>query len=159
MSRTIYESWHDYQVAFAQVLALATAELCIFDDNLEKTGLAELPNMEALRFLLTEHPRASVRIALRDASQLRHRQPRLVQLLRTHSHTLKIQEVSAIHVPRRDCVILADGLHAVARFDLTQPRCKLVLDDGNEVQPYAELFAEIWKTPGTPFAPEIAGLR
>jgi len=159
MSRTIFDSWSDFQTSFAQVLARARSELCIFDDNLEQTGLAKLMNMETLRLFLTEQQHALVRIALRDASQLRHKQPRLIDLLKSHGHRIKLQEVSDVYVPRRDCMILADGRHAVVRFDLERPRGKFVLDDANEVQPYRELFNEIWQTPATPFSPETAGLH
>ncbi|MDR0233879.1 MAG: hypothetical protein LBI31_03645 [Zoogloeaceae bacterium] len=158
MSRTIYDSWRDFQLSFAQILAGATSDLCIFDDDLGKTGIASNANMKILRALLVKNPEALVRIALRDTRSLEYLHPHLVQLLRTRAHNLKIQKVSGIHVPWRDCMILADGRHAAVRFDLEHPRCKLVLDDIEEVEPYSQLFEEIWATPGTPFLPEATGL-
>jgi hypothetical protein len=79
--------------------------------------------------------------------------------MRTYSHILEIQTVSNTFVPRRDCMILVDGRHAVVRFDLEHPRCKVVLDDVNEVKPYSLLFSDIWATPSKSFAPETTGLR
>ncbi|MCL2075119.1 MAG: hypothetical protein FWH15_01520 [Betaproteobacteria bacterium] len=159
MNQNIYNSWRDFRTSFAEVLVQASSEVCIFDDDLDKTGLAETANIETLRSLLVDNPRASVRIALRDTRMLSQKHPRLLRLMRAYSHTMKIQEVSATFVPRRDCMILADGCHLVVRFDLEHPRCKLVLDDANEVQSYANLFSEIWAAPSKSFSPEMTGLR
>jgi hypothetical protein len=159
MNRIIYDSWSDFRASFAQVLERATSELCIFDDNLDSTGLAEAANIEALYSLLKNAPRPVARIALRDTSSLPQKHPRLLQLMRSYSHVLKIQEVSRSFVPRRDCMILADGKHAAVRFDLEHPRCGLLLDDENEVLPYSRLFSEIWATPSKVFLPETTGLR
>ncbi|MDR1848418.1 MAG: hypothetical protein LBQ75_00070 [Zoogloeaceae bacterium] len=158
MSEIIYDSWHDFQASFAQILARAESELCIFDDTLDRTGLAEAANMETLRVLLTERPQFTVCIALRDTDGLTRNHPRLLRLMQTYHHTLKIQKISDNFVPRRDCMALADGQHGVVRFDWEQPRCKLMLDEENEVQPYWKLFNEIWTSPAIPFSPTIVGL-
>jgi len=158
MSHTIYDSWHDFQTSFAQILTRAETELCIFDDNLDRIGLAEAANMDALQALLVKHPQFTVRIALRDTSLLTRRHPRLLRLMQTYHHALKVQKISGELVPRRDCMALADGRHGVVRFDLEHPRCKLLLDEENEIQPYRHLFNEIWTTPAIPFSPTMAGL-
>jgi len=158
MSHTIYDSWHDFQTSFAEVLARAERELCIFDDNLDRIGLAEVANLETLHDLLVKNPLFTVRIALRDTSLLTRHHPRLLRLMQTYHHVLKIQKISDQFVPRRDCMALADGQHGVVRFDLEQPRCKLALDEENEIQPYWQLFDEIWATPAIPFSPTTVGL-
>jgi hypothetical protein len=156
MSEELYTSWEDFRVGFARILALATRELCIFDDDLTLAGLRQADNMETLRaFLVNNHPQAAARIVLRDTSRLTKEHPRLIDLMKTHGHLLQIGRISDNLQHLRDCIALADGCHALVRFDLEQPRCKLILDDTLLAAPYAQRFAEIWEEPGTPFLPQL----
>ncbi|MDR3352248.1 MAG: hypothetical protein LBO00_04400 [Zoogloeaceae bacterium] len=151
-------AWSDYRAAFDQLLARARYSLSIFDDDLERLGLNELARMEALRVFLTGDPGATIRIALKQTGALRSNQPRLLELLKSNSAALQIQQVHRnLHI-LRDTLVVADGAHALVRFDFGQPRAKLILDDKEEIIPYQKRFDAIWKDGGRPFTATTAGL-
>jgi hypothetical protein len=158
MTTEMINAWSDYRVAFDQILARACHSLSIFDNDLARLGMNELSRVEGLRGFVTAHAGAMVRIALKQTGALRRDQPRVVELLKSCGSAFQIQQVhKTLHV-LRDTLVVADGVHALIRFDFEQPRSKLVLDDKEEIAPYQKRFEAIWKDGGRPFTSATAGL-
>lgn len=145
-------------MAVDRILALGRETLWIYDSNLGELKLETPAHLEALRVLLQSGKPNCLKIALRDASNLRDRSPRLNDLLRTHSHLMAVAETPDNLAHLRDGMILADGRHALIRFDQDQPRSKLVIDDPDEIAPYQRRFEEIWMEGGTPISATTLGL-
>ena len=55
-------------------------------------------------------------------------------------------------------MILVDDVHALIRFDRDQPRCKLLVDESDEIMPYRRRFDEIWAEGGIPVSATTLGL-
>jgi hypothetical protein len=158
MTHEIHDTWGEFRSAFRQILGLTQQNLCIFDDDLGQLGLQQLASIEWMLQLLTKNPVATIRIALRRTDRLREEHPRLVQLLEVQSHRVQVMRISEDLRRLRDIFVVSDTEHALVRFDLEQPRHKLILSDAAEVKPYAQRFADIWALPGTPFVPAVLGL-
>jgi hypothetical protein len=159
MSQTLYTSWQDFRMLFAQILARTTRSLCIFDDDLDKTGIGDPINMETLHTFLRNHRHANVRMVLRKTDNLVRRYPRLTQAMKGHGHLMQVCQLSDTLASVRDCLAIADKRHALVRFDFTQPRCKFLLDETSEIRPYVSRFEEIWeKSGGETVHPEATGL-
>ena len=80
------------------------------------------------------------------------------RLLALHSHNSAAQQTPEQLGHLRDSMILVDDAHALIRFDRDQPRCKLLIDEPEEVMPYRRRFEEIWAEGGIPVATTTLGL-
>ncbi|MDR1888947.1 MAG: hypothetical protein LBQ81_06150 [Zoogloeaceae bacterium] len=158
MTHKIHETWGEFRSAFGQILRLTRQNLCIFDDDLTQLGLQQAAAVGLVRQLLARNPVATVRIVLRRIDRLNGSHPRLVQLLMSQSHRIRITQIPTSLQHLRDVFVLSDGQHALVRFDLEHPRYKFILADEAEVAPYAQRFSDLWNTPGTPFVPTATGL-
>ncbi|GHT94170.1 hypothetical protein AGMMS49545_15050 [Betaproteobacteria bacterium] len=158
MTHEIHTTWGEFRHAFGQILRLSKQSLCIFDDDLTQLGLQSAEAAELVQRMLTRNPVASVRIALRRIDRLHETHPRLVQLVVSQSHRIKIAQIPSNLQPLRDTLVVSDNEHALVRFDLEHARHKFILADEPEVVPYAQRFNEIWANPGTPFQPTAMGL-
>ncbi len=158
MSRELFTSWPDYQTAIDRILALARKRICIYDEDLGHLHLETPERIAMLKAALSTVRADCLRIALRDAMPLQQRHPILQELLTTYSHNSAVQQTPEHLAHLRDSMILVDDAHALIRFDRNQPRCKLLLDESDEVMPYRRRFDEIWAEGGTPVSPTTLGL-
>lgn len=158
MTHEIHSTWGEFRSAFGQILRLSKRSLCIFDDDLTQLGLQQAEAVRLLRQMLAKNPVASVRIALRCIDRLHETHPRLVQVLASQSHRIKIMQIPASLQHLRDTFVVSDNEYALVRFDLEHTRHRFILADEAEVVPYAQRFNDIWAMPGTPFVPTTMGL-
>jgi hypothetical protein len=158
MTHEIHSTWGEFRSAFGQILRLSKQSLYIFDDDLTQLGLQTAEAVELVQQMLRKNPVASVRIVLRRIDKLHETHPRLVQLVASQSHRIRIMQVPTTLQHLRDTFVVSDNEHALVRFDLEHPRHKFILADEPEVVPYAQRFSEIWAIPGTPFVPTAMGL-
>ena len=159
MSRELFTTWSDYQSAIDRLLALAAGRIWIYDEDLGMLHLENPERIEMLKRPLAVAPHDCLRIAVRNSKSLQQqRQPLLQQLLTTHSHNAAVQQTPEQLGHLRDSMILVDGGHALIRFDRDQPRCKLLIDEPEEVMPYRRRFEEIWAEGGTPVSATTLGL-
>jgi hypothetical protein len=158
MSRQLFTSWTEYQAAADRVLALATRSIRIYDEDLAQLHLESDGRTDRLReFLAAGHP-DSLRIALRNSSPLRQRQPLTMSILARFSHIAHAKQTAGQLAHLRDSMVIVDERHAVIRFDRDQPRSKLLEDDPDEVAPYLRRFNEIWDEGGDAVGPTTLGL-
>lgn len=159
MSRELFNSWPDYQMAIDRVLALARQRISIYDEDLGQMHLESSGRIATLRATLSA-VRASdcLRIALRNTAPLQQRQPLLQGLLRDYSYNSAAQQTPEQLSHLRDSMILIDDTHALIRFDHDQPRCKLLIDEIDDVMPYRKRFEEIWAEGGLPVSATTLGL-
>jgi hypothetical protein len=158
MSRELLTSWADYHGGVDRILALATRQLWIYDEDLAALRLDNPLRMDRLQALLGAHPADCLAIALRNAEPLRREHPRLCNLLATYSHNTAIWQTPDQLAHLRDALLIADDAHALVRFDRDQPRAKLLIDEPEEVLAYRQRFAAIRNEGGTPLAMTTLGL-
>lgn len=158
MPTEILTTWGDYQVAVDRLLAVTSGHLHIYDSDLAQIKLDAPARIEALQRLLMRSREANIRIALRDTTHLHRHQPRLTELWHLHTHCVFALQTPENLAHLRDCMILADARHGLVRFDQDHPRCKLILDDPEELAPYVRRFNEIWQEGGTALTSGVTGL-
>ncbi len=86
MARELITSWADYQTAIDRLLAIATHHICVYDEDLATLKLDSRPRLEHIKRLLDAKHGDILRMAVRNASPLRHQHPLLQQLLTTYGH-------------------------------------------------------------------------
>lgn len=158
MSRQLFTTWSDYQAGVDRLLALATREIRIYDGSLGELKLDAAARSAALQRLLHGEERDCLQIALRDASRLPRECPRLMQLLGRYAHIMTVRQTPEQLGDLRDSLLLVDRRHGLIRFDRDQARCKLLIDEEEELRPYLQRFEEIWGTDCTPISPTTLGL-
>jgi hypothetical protein len=144
MPYTRFDGVADYQAALLQIIQRATSELAVFDFNLADMRL-ESPAMHAALadFLADPSPR-HVRIAIHHTSLLLTRMPRLVDLMRRHTHRIEVRQTPDAYRHLADCHLLADACNGVRRFHVDHARGSLILDDFPEIRPWWNRFEELW---------------
>ena len=157
MTRELITTWADYQMALDRLLALATRQVLIYDEDLKQLSLdgARLTHVQRV---LTAGGADALRIALRNAAHLNSHSPRLLSLLATWSHRAAAQQTPEHLSQLRDSMILVDGRHGLIRFDREQPRSKLLLDDPEAIRPYWQRFDALWNEGGEPVSTVTLGL-
>lgn len=158
MSRQVINSWIEYQSAIDRILALASRQVWIYDEDLGMLHLETPERIAALTAPLASLEPDCLRIALRNSEPLLQRQPLTRRLLTVYSHNSAAQQTPEQLAHLRDSMILVDDAHALVRFDRNQPRGKLLIDEPDEVMPYRRRFAEIWAEGGTPVSATTLGL-
>jgi hypothetical protein len=153
MARELITTWSDYQAAVERLLAMACREILIYDEDL---GALKLDSAPHLQRVIKDGGR--LQIALRNADLLRQRQPQLLNLLSLFSHRAAAQQTPEHLSHLRDNMILVDGKHGLIRFDRDQARSKLLVNEVDELRPYASRFTEIWSASGDPVSTTTLGL-
>lgn len=134
----------EYERAQDEVIASAQHELRIFDTTLG-TGFNSSARSEALRGFLLASRRNRVRIVIHEPDHLDRNCPRLLQLLRSFSHAISINES---HPPAKlvyDPFTVADDQHFVRRFHFDEMRGLLAMDDPIGAASLIERFEELWE--------------
>ncbi|MCM8593875.1 hypothetical protein [Accumulibacter sp.] len=158
-SSELFTSWSDHDRAVQRMFELVRSTLLVFDGDLSHLALERPERIAALRRVLGAadfHRR--VTIVVRRADFVRQYCPQLIELLANHAPTLTI-----IHAPPQiaaasESLLIADGEHALVRFDDDQPRCRLITGNSTECAPYLARFAEILGEGGDPLSATTLGL-
>lgn len=158
MARELITSWTDYQTAIDRLLAIATQQICIYDEDLATLKLEAAPRLAHLKRLLTSTHHDVLRIAVRNGSPLRHQHPLLQNLLSIYGHLAAAQETPSQLAHLRDSMIIVDDKHALIRFERDMPRSKLLIDEADELRPYLTKFREIWAEGGERISSSTVGL-
>ncbi len=157
MTRELITAWSDYQMALDRLLAIATHQILIYDEDLSQLAL-DSQRLAHLQRILNHSGPGALRIALRNTARLRNNHPRLLGLLGTWSHLAAAQQTPETLAHLRDSMILVDGRHGLIRFEQAHPRSKLLLDDPEAIGPYLHRFASIWDEGGEPVSAVTLGL-
>lgn len=133
----------EYELAIDAVVALAQKTLHIFDGDLSSGAYASLKRFEALRDFLGRDRSSRLVIVLHETDFLTARCPRLMQLLKTHSHAIVIHKTHEHARVASDPFIVADAAHYVHRFHADGPRGLLATHDHAGARQLEERFDQL----------------
>jgi hypothetical protein len=143
MDYELITDWTRHDEGVVALLAAARRSVRVFDDDLSRLKLDRPENAESLRRLLAEEPRSAISIFVRNAESLQRNSPRILGLLTTYAHRMEIRQSPPHLSSLRDCLLIVDDVHALVRFDQSQPRAKLLTDNAAEVGPYLRRIDDV----------------
>lgn len=158
MSSQLITTWTEHDDAVCHLLAIAAHKLRIFDHDLSKLKLEQADRASALRQFLTGNPKKTIQIAVKNAEVIERNSPRLMSLLASFSHQMKIIQCPPHLISLSDALLLADERHAVVRFHKDQARARAILDEPGECAAYEKRLDEIIAEGGTPISSTTLGL-
>ena len=133
----------EYESAIDEVIALAQKTLHVFDADLSSGAYASLKRYEALRDFLARDRSCRLVIVLHETDYFTARCPRLMQLLKTHSHAIVIHKTHEHARVASDPFIVADAAHYVHRFHADGPRGLLATHDHAGARLLEERFDQL----------------
>ncbi len=159
MPSKLLTTWSEYDSAVQKILDLCACTLLVFDRDLAPLSLDRPERLAALVRLLTsvDHNKR-LTIVVQRSDFVRQYSPQLMNLLRVYSPTLII-----IHAPPhldslRDSLLIADGRHALVRFDRDQARARLTVDDFAQCAAHVQRFEAILAEGGDQLSSTTLGL-
>jgi hypothetical protein len=126
---TIILGERNYAEALDLVIATATRELLIFDQDLTHGNYASAERFELINQFLSQHPLSQLTIVLQSAYYFLQHCPRLFDLLKHYGHKMTVYETNDVAKIAKDCFVIADKQHYCRRFHIDQARFKYAFDD------------------------------
>jgi len=133
----------EYEAAIDEVIAQAQHTLHVFDIDLTRGGYSSIKRYEGLRDFLLRGRGNRIVLVLHEIDYLTARCPRLMNLLRTHSHNITIQKTHEHARVAGDPFVVADEAHYVHRFHYDNARSLLALHDHAGARQLDERFAQL----------------
>lgn len=118
-----------YAEAINIILASATHELLIFDQDLSHGEFASKQKFELLQQFLNRSPSNQLTIVLQNTDYFKNKCPRLLDLLTIYGHKMAVYETNESVKHAKECFILADDKNYVKRIHIDQARFRYGLDD------------------------------
>jgi hypothetical protein len=144
-TRRVLTTRADCSAGAAEVMALATRELRIFDTDLSELGF-NTPELEERMTIFLRGARTNrLLIAVRDTEYIVQSCPRLIRLLRQFSHAIFINQINDAIRNLEDVMVIADDAHYMRRPNFEQPKGVVILNDANETRGWRNRFEEIWE--------------
>lgn len=132
-----------YAEAINVILAIATKELLIFDQDLSRGDFASLEKHHLIQAFLADNINSHLTIVLQDTHYFRDSCPRLFNLLAVYGHKMTVYETNDTAKHAKDCFILADGQHYIKRIHIDQARFRYALNDAESVEVLNTRFEEL----------------
>jgi hypothetical protein len=148
---------NEFENALDDVIALAQRELRIFDTTLGSRFNSTVRADAIRRFLLSSR-RNRLRIVLHDPAPLDRNCPRMMQLLRSFSHAISINETHPQAKLVYDPFAVADEQHFARRFHFDEMRGLCGLDDPIGARTLIDRFEEIWEASSPSVSATTLGL-
>lgn len=133
----------NYNAALNLVIARATNELLIFDQNFRLGDYASVHRFELIKQFLNKAPFSQLTIILQKTDFFVNKCPKLFELLKLNSHRMKVFETNQNAKIAKDCFVIADKLHYLRRFHIDQARFKFAFDDVEECANLRMRFDEL----------------
>lgn len=133
----------DYEAAIDQVIEAAQTTLHIFDIDMAASGYGSRKRAEALQTFLRKSSKNRLLIVLHDTDRLTVNCPRLLNLLRIHSHSIAINKTLEHARVANDPCVLADEMHYVHRFHRDSARALLAFNDPLGARPLKGRFEQL----------------
>lgn len=145
LSNQILTGEHNYAMALDYVIAKASNELTIFDQDFRKGGYTSLKRYELIHTFLQKSEHVKLTIILQNTQFFSGNCPRLVDLLRSYGHKMTVYETNDFAKIAKDCFVIADKLHYCRRFHIDQARFKFASqgDDAETVSGLLMRFDEL----------------
>jgi len=144
MAITPFATEADWRMAIDTTLIYAHHELRLFDGDMQRIALEDVERIARLSAFLAADPDRRLRLVLIELDYLQRHCPRLLGLMRRCGHAIETRQCPAHLRHLAERYLLADGQHGAIRFHTDQPRGKLVLDEGGEIQPWWRRFDDLW---------------
>ena len=141
--RQMLNGERDYEAAIDRVIDAAQNTLHIFDDDLANGGYSSLKRYDALNTFLRKSGKNRLLIVLHDTDHVSAYCPRLMNLLKTHSHAMAIHKTVEHARIASDPFIVADELHYVHRFHYDGARSLLALHDPAGARQIEDRFQQL----------------
>lgn len=135
-----------FDAATDTVIREARRELLVFDAGLPAARYGGADRIALLRGFLGGNPGCRVVLLLHHADAVAAQCPRLMDLMKLHSHALSIHKTGEQSLVAQDCFVLADGLHYLHRFHVDHARFRYSLNNAALVRPLCERFGQIMET-------------
>lgn len=148
----------EYEAAIDTVIASAEHTLHIFDTNLATGGYGSAKRYEALRTFLMKNRTNRLVMVLHDTDYLTRQCPRLMQLLKLHSHTIAILQTHEHGRIASDPLVIADTLHYIHRFHSDSARALLALHDPAGAHQLDERFGQLQEASAPAVFADVLGL-
>ena len=133
----------EYEAAVDAVIAQAQHTVHVFDVDLTHGGYGSLRRFEGLRDFLLRGRSNRIVLVLHEIDFLTARCPRLMNLLRTHSHNITIHKTHEHARVASDPFVVADEAHFVHRFHHDDARSLLALHDHAGARQLEERFGQL----------------
>ena len=134
----------DYEAALDTALAKAQRSIRIFEHTLGR-GYNSPQRFELLRRFLLTGRRNRLQIVVHQPQTIDRNCPRILSLLRLHSHAISIHETHSNAKSVYDPFTVVDDHSFVHRFHFDEMRGLLALDDPIGTHTLAERYDEIWE--------------
>lgn len=128
---TVLIGERDYAQAIDSVIAEATCDLCIFDQDFSKGNYASLKRYDLIHAFLQKSEQVKLTIILQNTPFFIANCPRLMDLLRIYGHKMTVYETNDFAKIAKDCFVIADKQHYCRRFHIDQARFKYALNDSD----------------------------
>jgi hypothetical protein len=139
-----FDSEASFRQAIDSVIAAATQEIRVFDQDLTRIALDTKDRAEAIERFLAEDRERRLRIVLHDPGHCERHSPRLMALIRRFGQAVEIRQSPDELRHLQECFLLADRIQAVIRFHRDHPRGKIILNAPEEIHPWWRRFEELW---------------
>lgn len=149
----LIEQRSEFLGAVRGMLDAAQWQLLIHDRDLSDWDLDSAAAAQDMQRVLRA-TQGSIRIVVHDAHWIETRAPRIAQLRRLHDARL-LCRLAPPHLPARDGVLVADGIHLLHRAQPGQWRGRFGRHVPQEAEPWSSRFDELWHE-SVPLSPVTA---
>ena len=147
----------EYEAALDTALAKAQRSIRIFEHTLGR-GYNSPQRFELLRRFLLASRRNRLQIVAHEPQTIDRNCPRILNLLRLHSHSISIHETHSNAKSVYDPFTVVDDHSFVHRFHFDEMRGLLALDDPIGTHVLGERFDEIWEASSPTVSATTIGL-
>lgn len=144
-TRRVLTTRADCAAGAAEVMALASRELRIFDPDLSELGFNSPELEERMTAFLRGARTNRLLIAVRETEYIVQSCPRLIRLLRQFSHAIFINQINDAIRNLEDVMVIADDSHYMRKPNFEQPKGVVILNDAGETRGWRNRFEEIWE--------------
>jgi hypothetical protein len=144
--------------AIDTLIGLAKHSIRVYDIDLSRMGWNAEARARSLSAFLRASPAARLEIVVRDTGWIERSCPRLMQLLKFHSHVIAIRRAGEDARSAMDPLMIVDGVHFLHRFHVSQPRAALSIGDPAAASPLVTRFDAISETSEPGITPTVLGL-
>jgi hypothetical protein len=143
---TIIFGERNYEAALDLIIAEASNDLLIFDQDFLKGGYASQSRVELIQNFLNSNPLNKLTIILQSTQHFINHCPKLFEMLRLYGHKMTVYETNDAAKVAKDCFVIADKKHYLRRFHIDQARFKFAFNDeemaANLLMRFDELLEE-----------------
>ena len=140
---TVILGERNYSAGLDLVIARATNELLIFDQDFMRGDYTTLHRFELIKQFLSDAPLSKLTIILQNSDFFVNKCPLFFELLSTYGHKMTVYETNDSAKIAKDCFVIADKLHYLRRFHIDQARFKFAFDDADECANLRMRFDEL----------------